>query len=101
MATTVADLLVERLIDWQIDTMFGFPGDGINGICEALRKRQDKIEFIQVRHEEEAAFAACGYSKYTGRLGVWIATSGPGGIHLLNMRTLPPPRLSTIRSPRT
>src|SRR5206468_2250263 len=67
-----------------VDTLFGFPGDGINGIFEALRTRQDKIRFIQVRHEEAAAFAACGYAKYTGRLGVCLATSGPGGIHLLN-----------------
>ena len=64
--------------------IFGFPGDGINGIFEALRTHQDKIRFIQVRHEEAAAFAACGYAKYTGRLGVCLATSGPGGIHLLN-----------------
>ena len=84
MAKTVADLLVERLIDWGVDTIFGFPGDGINGIFEALRTHQDKIRFIQVRHEEAAAFAACGYAKYTGRLGVCLATSGPGGIHLLN-----------------
>jgi pyruvate dehydrogenase (quinone)/pyruvate oxidase len=60
------------------------PGDGINGIMEALRTRQDKIRFIQVRHEEAAALMACGYAKYTGRLGVCLATSGPGGIHLLN-----------------
>ena len=80
----MADLLIERLIDWGVDTIFGFPGDGINGIFEALRTRQDKIQFIQVRHEEAAAFAACGYAKYTGRLGVCLATSGPGGIHLLN-----------------
>ncbi|HEY4101004.1 MAG TPA: thiamine pyrophosphate-dependent enzyme [Gemmatimonadales bacterium] len=84
MAKTVADLLVERLIAWKVNTIFGFPGDGINGIFEALRTRQDKIRFIQVRHEEAAAFAACGYAKYTGRLGVCLATSGPGGIHLLN-----------------
>jgi pyruvate dehydrogenase (quinone) len=84
MAKTTADLLVERLIDWGIDTIFGFPGDGINGIFEALRTNQEKIRFIQVRHEEAAAFAACGYAKYTGRLGVCLATSGPGGIHLLN-----------------
>ncbi|MEO6877416.1 MAG: thiamine pyrophosphate-dependent enzyme, partial [Gemmatimonadaceae bacterium] len=84
MASTVADLLVERLIAWGVDTIFGFPGDGINGIFEALRTRQKQIAFIQVRHEEAAAFAACGYAKYTGRLGVCLATSGPGGIHLLN-----------------
>jgi len=84
MAKTTADLLVERLIAWGVDTIFGFPGDGVNGIFEALRTNQEKIRFIQVRHEEAAAFAACGYAKYTGRLGVCLATSGPGGIHLLN-----------------
>ncbi|MBV9307224.1 MAG: pyruvate oxidase [Acidobacteriaceae bacterium] len=86
MAKTVmvADLLVNRLIAWGVDTIFGFPGDGVNGIFEALRTHQDKLRFIQVRHEEAAAFAACGYAKFTGRLGVCLATSGPGGIHLLN-----------------
>ncbi len=84
MAKTVADLLVERLIDWNVEVIFGFPGDGVNGIFGALRTHKDKIRFIQVRHEEAAAFAACGYAKFTGRLGVCIATSGPGGIHLLN-----------------
>ncbi|MBX6341768.1 MAG: pyruvate oxidase, partial [Thermomicrobiaceae bacterium] len=84
MATTAADLLIDRLIDWGVDTIFGLPGDGVNGIFEALRTRQDRIRFIQVRHEEAAAFMACGYAKYTGRLGVCLATSGPGGIHLLN-----------------
>ena len=84
MAKTLADLLVERLIDWGVDTIFGFPGDGINGIFEALRVNKDRIRFVQVRHEEAAAFAACGYAKYSGRLGVCVATSGPGGIHLLN-----------------
>lgn len=83
-AVTVADQLVDRLIEWGVDTIFGFPGDGINGIFEALRTRQDKMRFIQVRHEEAAAFAACGYAKFTNRLGVCLATSGPGGIHLLN-----------------
>lgn len=83
-AKTVADLLIERLIAWDIAIIFGFPGDGINGIFEALRTRQDRLKFVQVRHEEAAAFAACGYAKYTGRLGVCLATSGPGGIHLLN-----------------
>src|SRR5579883_2238168 len=82
--TTTADLLIERLIDWGVDTVFGIPGDGINGIMEALRKKQDKIRFVHVRHEEAAAFAACGYAKFSGRLGVCLATSGPGAIHLLN-----------------
>ncbi len=81
---TVADHLVERLIEWGVDTIFGFPGDGINGIMESLRTHADKLRFIQVRHEEAAAFAACGYAKFTGRLGVCLATSGPGGVHLLN-----------------
>lgn len=81
---TTADVLIERLIDWGVDVVFGLPGDGINGIMEALRTRQEKIRFIQVRHEESAAFAACAYAKFTGRLGVCLATSGPGGIHLLN-----------------
>jgi pyruvate dehydrogenase (quinone) len=81
---TTADILVQRLIDWGVDTVFGLPGDGINGIMESLRKRQDEIRFIHVRHEEAAAFMACGYAKFTGRLGVCLATSGPGGIHLLN-----------------
>ncbi|HEY8926305.1 MAG TPA: thiamine pyrophosphate-dependent enzyme [Polyangia bacterium] len=81
---TTADLLIDRLAAWGVDTVFGLPGDGINGIFESLRTRQDRVRFIQVRHEEAAAFAACGYAKYTGRLGVCLATSGPGGIHLLN-----------------
>src|SRR4051794_32297327 len=79
-----SDVLVERLIAWGVDTIFGLPGDGINGVFEALRKKQDSIRFIHARHEESAAFMACGYAKFTGRLGVCIATSGPGGIHLLN-----------------
>ncbi|MEA5503891.1 thiamine pyrophosphate-dependent enzyme [Halotia wernerae UHCC 0503] len=84
MVTTASDVLVDTLIDWDVDTIFGIPGDGINGVMEALRQRQDKIRFIQVRHEEAAAFMACAYSKYTGRLGVCLATSGPGGLHLIN-----------------
>jgi pyruvate dehydrogenase (quinone) len=84
MARTGGDILIDVLIEWGVDTIFGLPGDGINGIMEALRTRQDKIRFIHVRHEESAAFMACGYAKFTGRLGVCLATSGPGGIHLLN-----------------
>lgn len=83
-ARTASDVLVDTLVDWGVDTIFGIPGDGINGVIEALRKQQDKIRFIQVRHEEAAAFAACAYAKWTGRLGVCLSTSGPGGIHLLN-----------------
>jgi pyruvate dehydrogenase (quinone)/pyruvate oxidase len=84
MAKTASDVMVDTLINWGVDTIFGLPGDGINGIIEALRKQNDKIRFIQVRHEEAAAFMACGYAKFTGKLGVCLATSGPGGIHLLN-----------------
>src|SRR6478672_7784387 len=84
MAQTTGDIIVQTLMNWGVDTIFGIPGDGINGVIEALRKNQDKIKFIQTRHEEAAALAACGYAKVTGRLGVCLATSGPGGIHLLN-----------------
>jgi pyruvate dehydrogenase (quinone)/pyruvate oxidase len=79
-----SDVLVESLLDWGVEVVFGLPGDGINGVMEALRQHQDKIRFVQVRHEEAAAFMACGYAKFTGKLGVCLATSGPGGIHLLN-----------------
>ena len=84
MSKTAADILIETLLDFGVDVVFGLPGDGINGIMEALRTRADKIRFIQVRHEESAALMACAWAKYTGRLGVCVATSGPGGIHLLN-----------------
>src|SRR5712672_781198 len=84
MSRTAADVLVETLIEWGVDTVFGLPGDGINGIMESLRTHQEQVRFIQVRHEESAAFMACAYAKFTGRLGVCLATSGPGGIHLLN-----------------
>ncbi len=79
-----SDVLVETLMEWGVQVIFGLPGDGINGIMEALRVCQDRIRFIQVRHEESAALMACAYAKYTGKLGVCLATSGPGGIHLLN-----------------
>src|SRR5437867_3717830 len=81
---TAADVLVEALIDWGVEVIFGLPGDGINGIMESLRTHQDRIRFVQVRHEEGAALMACGHAKFTGRLGVCLATSGPGAIHLLN-----------------
>src|SRR5437764_5306286 len=84
MSKTGGDLLIDILIDWGVEVVFGLPGDGINGIMEALRTRQERIRFVQVRHEEAAAFMACAYAKVTGRLGVCLATSGPGGIHLLN-----------------
>jgi pyruvate dehydrogenase (quinone)/pyruvate oxidase len=85
MATpTAADVLIDTLIDFGVGVVFGLPGDGINGIVESLRTRQEKIRLVQVRHEEAAAFMACAYAKWTGKLGVCLATSGPGGIHLLN-----------------
>src|SRR3954449_12894623 len=84
MQKIASELLIERLADWGVDTIFGIPGDGINGIKEALRRHQDRIRFVLVHHEEAAAFMACGYAKVTGRLGVCLATSGPGGVHLLN-----------------
>jgi pyruvate dehydrogenase (quinone)/pyruvate oxidase len=84
MARTTADVLVDTLIHWGVEVIFGLPGDGINGVMEALRKRQNEIRFIHVRHEESAAFMACAYAKYAGKLGVCLGTSGPGGIHLLN-----------------
>ena len=84
MADTVGDFLVARLREWGIRRVYGFPGDGINGILGALNRARDALEFIQVRHEEMAAFMACGHAKFTGEVGVCLATSGPGAIHLLN-----------------
>src|SRR5512133_1714356 len=84
MALTAADVLIETIQDWGVEIVFGLPGDGINGVMEALRKRREAIRFIQVRHEEAAALMACAYAKFTGKLGVCVATSGSGGIHLLN-----------------
>jgi len=84
MAKIASELLVERLIDWGVEVVFGLPGDGINGIMEGLRRHRERIRFMLVHHEEAAAFMATGYAKTTGRLGVCLATSGPGGIHLLN-----------------
>jgi pyruvate dehydrogenase (quinone) len=84
MTKTASDTMMEHLAEWGVETIFGLPGDGINGLMEALRTHQDTIRFIQVRHEEAAAFAACSYAKFTGKLGVCLATSGPGAIHLLN-----------------
>src|SRR3954466_5237299 len=79
-----SDILVDCLMAWGIDTVFGLPGDGINGVMEAIRKRGDRLRFIQVRHEESAALMACAHSKWTGRIGCCLATTGPGGVHLLN-----------------
>jgi pyruvate dehydrogenase (quinone) len=84
MSETVADHLLARLRDWGVDTVFGYAGDGINGLLAAWGRADDDPRFIQVRHEEMAAFAAVGYAKFSGRVGVCVATSGPGAIHLLN-----------------
>ena len=84
MKENVSDFLVQRLSEWGIRRIFGFPGDGINGILGALNRASDKMDFIQVRHEEMAAFMACAHAKFTGEVGVCLATSGPGAIHLLN-----------------
>ena len=84
MAKTTSDLIVERLLEWGIDTYFGLPGDGINGFFESLRTHQDQVRFIHVRHEEAGALAAVGYAKFTGRPAVCVSTSGPGAVHMLN-----------------
>src|SRR2546423_10905003 len=84
MAPTVADFLLERLRAWDVRHVFGYPGDGINGILAAWGRADNQPQFIQARHEEMAAFEAVGYAKFTGRVGVCAATSGPGAIHLLN-----------------
>jgi pyruvate dehydrogenase (quinone) len=81
----VSDFLIRRLTEWGVDRIYGYPGDGINGIMGALGPAgDDGPRFVQVRHEEMAAFMACGHAKFTGRPGVCLATSGPGAIHLLN-----------------
>src|SRR5438270_3632537 len=84
MARIASEALIERLADWGVDTVFGLAGDGINGIMEGFRRHKDRIRFFLVHHEEAAAFMATGYAKSTGRLGVCVATSGPGGLHLIN-----------------
>lgn len=84
MSTTVAAQLLQRLADWGVRRIYGYPGDGINGIVGALPKALDRLAFVQARHEEEAAFMACGHAKFSGEVGVCLATSGPGAIHLLN-----------------
>jgi pyruvate dehydrogenase (quinone) len=84
MAETVGDALVARLQQWGVARIYGFPGDGINGILGALGRNDDKPEFVQTRHEEMASFMACAHAKFTGEVGVCMATSGPGAIHLLN-----------------
>src|SRR5205085_9036745 len=84
MANTVSDFFWKRLSAWGVKRIFGYPGDGINGLVGALDRARDKLDFVQVRQEEMAAFMACGHAKFTGDLGVCLATSGPGAIHLLN-----------------
>lgn len=84
MTKTVADFVLSRLTEWGIDRVFGYPGDGINGMIGAFGRENQPLRFIQSRHEEEAAFMACAHAKFTGQVGVCLATSGPGAIHLLN-----------------
>src|SRR6478735_1992702 len=84
MTTTVADQLLARLREWGVEHIFGYPGDGINGIIGALSRSEDQPRFIQARHEEMAALEAVGYAKFSGKPGICLATSGPGAIHLLN-----------------
>src|SRR6185295_19065404 len=84
MADTVGDHVVQRLLAWGVERVYGYPGDGISGLLGAMQRASDRIDFIQVRHEEMAAFMACAHSKFTGEVGVCMATSGPGAIHLLN-----------------
>ena len=84
MSKLVADHILERLSAWGVRRIYGYPGDGINGLVGALDRAQESLEFVQVRHEEMAAFMACGHAKFTGEVGVCLATSGPGAIHLLN-----------------
>jgi pyruvate dehydrogenase (quinone)/pyruvate oxidase len=84
MPTTVSDHLVEILTEWGVDTVFGLPGDGINGLVEGFRKAKDRIRYVHCRHEEAAALAASAYAKFSGRLGVCFSTAAPGAVHLLN-----------------
>src|SRR3954468_8674896 len=84
METITAQVLISRLADWGVDTVFGIPGDGINGIMEGLRRHADRVKFVLVHHEEAAAFMATAYAKATGRIGVGLAPSGAGGINLAN-----------------
>src|SRR5213596_4391602 len=84
MSETVAAFMLERLHEWGVRRIYGYPGDGINGLLGAFHEVGDRVEFLQTRHEEIAAFAACAHAKLTGEVGVCMATSGPGAIHLLN-----------------
>src|SRR6266511_3950502 len=84
MTTIASEVLISRLADWAVDTVYALPGDGINGVMEGLRRLRDRVRFVLVHHEEAAAFMATAQAKATGRVGVCLATSGPGGIHLAN-----------------
>ncbi|MBD0273341.1 MAG: pyruvate oxidase, partial [Acetobacteraceae bacterium] len=84
MGRNASEIVVDTLIAWGVDTVFGMAGDGINGVVEAMRTRRDRIRFVSVRHEESAAFMATAHAKWTGKLGCCLATTGPGGLHLLN-----------------
>src|SRR4051794_28004660 len=84
MSMTVGDFLLQRLSQWGVQRVYGYPGDGINGIMGAFGRSRNSIRFVQARHEELAAFMACAHAKFTGEVGVCLATSGPGAIHLLN-----------------
>jgi pyruvate dehydrogenase (quinone) len=84
MSKTVGDQILHRLTEWGVDRVYGYPGDGINGIMGAFGRIENGLEYVQARHEEMAAFMACGHAKFTGEVGVCLATSGPGAIHLLN-----------------
>src|SRR3954464_10052965 len=84
MSENVAAFMLNRLHAWGVDRIYGYPGDGINGLLGAFHEVGDKVEFVQCRHEEIAAFAACAHAKLTGEVGVCMATSGPGAVHLLN-----------------
>src|SRR5438309_9754081 len=81
---TVSDFLIKRINEWGLKRIYGYPGDGINGIIGAIDRANGSVEYVQVRHEEMAAFMACAHAKFTGEVGVCLATSGPGAIHLLN-----------------
>src|SRR5438105_13588670 len=84
MSQTTAQFILNRLTEWGVERVYGYPGDGINGLLGAFHEVGDKLEFVQTRHEEIASFAACAHAKFTGDVGVCLATSGPGAIHLLN-----------------
>ena len=84
MSDTVGDVLLARLRDWGVQQVFGYPGDGINGLLAAWQRAENRPQFVQARHEEMAAFEAVGFAKFSGQVGVCVATSGPGAVHLLN-----------------